>query len=327
MAALVAAEQGLRVVLLEARPWLGGAFDYRAAEYIPGLPLYKRARELADRIEKHPHVRIFTHTPMVGLYNNNHVTAFRVGTGTDPFEQRYMEIRAQSVVVATGCIERALIFENNERPGVMQIGCAHRLSRSYGVLPGECAVFSVGHDLGLEAALDLFDLGLDVSCVADSRTSGQDGSLLAALAHRRVPLLRGWVATKAHGKTLRKVTLGTTDGTRVLDFACDTLVTSAGLTPASGPLSLARAKMAYKNDTGFFVPEELPPGVHAAGRLLGLHHPLAIEASGHLAGLEAAADCGASVDSVIKEGSFRAQQWIQTGSGTRQRGKTVYLFR
>ena len=317
MAALAAAEQGLRVILLEGRPWLGGLFDYRAAEYRPDVPLYSRARELAHKIESHPHVRVFTYTPMIGFYSNNHITAFRVGSEKDPFDERYMEIRAQSVVVATGCIERALIFENNERPGVMQIGCAHRLSRTYGVLPGECVVFSVGHDLGLEAALDLFDLGLDVLCVADSRTSGQDAGLLEALAERRVPLLRGWVATKAHGKTLRKVTLGTTDGTRALDFACDTLVTSAGLTPASGPLSLAQAKMAYKKDTGLFLPEELPPGVYAAGRLLGLHHPLAIEASGRLAGLEAAADCGASVDSVIKEARERLEDLSVTSNGSK----------
>ncbi len=292
MAALAAADQGLRVVLLEARPWLGGDFDYRPAEYTPDVPVYKRARELANRVEKHPHVRVFTQTPVVGLYNNNHVTAFREGTDTEPFDQRYMEIRAQSVVVATGCTERPLIFENNERPGVMQIGCAHRLTRTYGIFPGECVIFSVGHDLGLEAALDLFDLGIHVSCVADCRTDGQDPQLLEALAKRRIPLLMGWVALKGHGKTLKKVTLGTTDGTRSLDFDCDTLVASAGLTPASGPLFLAQARMTYNKDMGFFLPESLPAKVHVGGRLLGLQHPQAVETSGHLAGLEAAAECG-----------------------------------
>src|SRR5210317_317105 len=32
-AALAAGERGLRVILLESRPWLGGSFDYRPAEY------------------------------------------------------------------------------------------------------------------------------------------------------------------------------------------------------------------------------------------------------------------------------------------------------
>ena len=88
----------------------------------------------------------------------------------------------------------------------MQIGCAHRLARTYGLLPGEQAVFSIGHDLGLEAALDLFDLGLKVACVADIREDGQDPGLMEGLAERNIPFLKGWVATEAYGaKALKKV--------------------------------------------------------------------------------------------------------------------------
>lgn len=300
LAALAAAGHGLRVILLEARPWLGGVLDYRTVEYTSGVPLYKRARDIANQVENHPQVRVFTHTPMIGLYNN-HITAFRIGTETDSFDERYLEIGSESVVVATGCTERPLVFENNERPGVMQTGCAHRLPYTYGVLPGECVAFSIGHDLGLEAARDLSDLGLRVTCVADSRTSGQDPSLLEALAVRRIPLLMGWVAIKAHGKTIKRVTLGTTDGKRHLTFDCDILVASAGLCPASGLLSLSQGKMSYDGHTGFFLPKHLPLKVHAAGRLYGLHHPQAIEISGRLAGLEAVADCGIAVRRLIKE--------------------------
>ncbi len=60
----------------------------------------------------------------MGTYNNNLITAFQTGTEKDVFTERYIELRANSVVVATGCIERPLLFENNERPGVMQAGCA-----------------------------------------------------------------------------------------------------------------------------------------------------------------------------------------------------------
>ncbi len=181
-AALAAAGQGLRVILLESRPWLGGYFDYRAATSSHGSPLFERARELARTVEETPNIRVFCHTAVVGEYNDNLVTAFQVGGESDYFDERYIEIRSQSVVVATGCIERPLLFENNERPGVMQINTAHRLARTYGVLPGENAVFSVGHDLGLEAAVDLSNLGLKISCVADIREDGQDPELVAALA-------------------------------------------------------------------------------------------------------------------------------------------------
>jgi sarcosine oxidase subunit alpha len=301
-AALAAAEQGLRVILLESRPWLGGFFNYRTAENGDGVPLFQSARQMAEKLEQITNVRIFTHTAVVGVYNNNLVTAFQKGRASDHFDERYVEIRAESVVVATGCIERPLLFENNERPGVMQIGCAHRLARTYGLLPGEQAVFSIGHDLGLEAALDLFDLGLKVACVADIREDGQDPRLLEGLAERNIPFLKGWVATEAYGtKALKQVQLGTIQGTLRKEFSCDLLVASAGMTPLTGPLSLAQAELTYDRHTGFFIPQKLPAKMQAAGRMLGLNHALSIEASGRLAGISAAADCGVSVESQLKE--------------------------
>jgi sarcosine oxidase subunit alpha len=308
-AALAAAESGLRVALLEARPWLGGSFDHRPAPYDGAKPLCERARELAAAVAGTPNIRVFAHAPNIGVYNNNLVTAFQVGGPEDPYVERYIELRAASVVVATGTIERPLLFENNERPGVMQVGCAHRLARTWGLLPGRRAVFAIGHDLGLEAAIDLADLGLEIACVADSREDGQDPELMLALAERRVPLLKGWVAAKAHGAgRVKRVTLKTIEGTVKRRFDCDLLVASAGLTPVTGPLTLAQAKLRYDARTGYFLPVALPAKMHAAGSLTGLNHPLSIEASGRLAGLRAAADCGAENREALAAAARRAAE-------------------
>jgi sarcosine oxidase subunit alpha len=308
-AAQAAADQGLRVIVLEARPWAGGFFDYRSSDYSSGVPLHERARELTEKLEENDNIRFFPHAFMIGFYSNNHITAFQVGKENDHFDERYIEIRAESVVVATGCIERPLIFDHNERPGIMQVGCAHRLARTYGLLPGKRAVFSIGDDLGLEAAIDLSDLGLLVLGVADVRSDGQDPGLLEKLETRNIPLMRGWIASKAHGsKTLKKATLSTIDGMIGRDLDCDVLVASAGLTPAAGPLFMAQAKMSYDFFTGFFLPEQLPPKVHVAGRLLGLNNSHSIEASGLLAGLSAAADCGAPVGNRLKQAAEELEQ-------------------
>jgi sarcosine oxidase subunit alpha len=312
LAAAAAAEKGLRVILLEARPWLGGFFDYRTAPYNEETPLYQRARQLAGRVEQMPNVRIFTHTAVVGAYSNNLITAFQVGAESDHFDERYIEIRAESVVVATGCIERPLLFENNERPGVMQIGCVHRLANTYGVLAGSKAIFSIGHDLGLEAAVDLYDQGLTIACVADIREEGQDTGLVGKLQERSIPYMSGWVATEVQGQAaVEKVTVSTNQGTLQKEFTCDLVVASAGLTPVTGPLTMAQAKMEYDHHTGFFLANNLPAKMHAAGRMLGLSHPWSIETSGTLAGLLAAADCGADVAAEIDQ----ARQNLATLAG------------
>ena len=299
-AALAAAESGMRVILLESRPFLGGSFDYRVVENEEGIPLYSRAKGLAQQVEETSNIRVFKHTSMVGAYTNNLITAFQVGSETDSFTERYIEIRSETVVVATGCIERPLIFDHNERPGVMQVACAHRLARTYGLLPGKTAVFSVGHDLGLEAAIDLHDLGLSISCVADIRESGQSPGLISALEERKIQVLKGFVATTTHGKkAVEKVTLATVAGQDKKEFPCDLLVASAGLTPVTGPMILADAKMAYDSHTGYFLPAELPAKMFAGGSVTGVNNPQSIEASGRVAGLQAAISCGAKLDDAL----------------------------
>jgi len=332
-AALAASEHGLRVILLESRPWLGGFFDYRSADYTEGLPFYMRAKALANQVEKVSSVRVCKHTSMIGAYNNNLITAFQQGAENDNFAERYIEIRAESVVVATGCIERPLLFENNEKPGVMQMVCVQRLARTYGILPGRDTVFSIGHDLGLEVAIDLHDLGLNVLCVADVRENGQEPELVAKLEERKIPIRKGWVAEKAHGgKCLSAVTLTKIADPQKQKFDCDTLVASAGLTSLTGPLTLAGATLAYDDHTGFFLPNKLPNKIYTAGRMLGLSDALAIETSGKLAGLRAAADCGTSlkdeIDAVEKElhtlpGPAKGSYFV---SETRGGNKTFICF-
>jgi sarcosine oxidase subunit alpha len=295
-AALAAADHGLRVVLFEARPWLGGFYDWRTREYAPGPPLYERASELASKVQKHENIRVFTHTFVNNIAGDNLVTAFQVGNEDDSFTQRYIESRPHSIMVATGCIERPLIFENNERPGVMQVGCAFRLARNYGLLPGSNAVFSVGDDLGLEAAADLANAGLHVLAVADARDTGHDPALVTALKSKNIPFLPGWAASRAEGrKTVSGAVLGNIHSSETRRFTCDLVVASAGLSPVNGPLSTAQARFAFDKHTHFFLPTDLPPRVHAGGRLLGFTEPSSIEASGVLAGLKAARDWGIDV--------------------------------
>ncbi|MBR9979636.1 MAG: (2Fe-2S)-binding protein [Desulfatitalea sp.] len=299
-AALAAAENGLRVVLLEARPHLGGFCDYRVRAEKGGMPLYQWVGALADEVRATENIRVLTHAPVVGVYPDQRITAFQRGSAADVFDLRYIEIAATSVVVATGCIERPLLFASNDRPGIMQIGCAHRLLHTYGIRPAANAVFSVAHDLGLEAAIDMHDQGVTVHCVADAREDGQDPQMLSALAQRGIPHWRGWVAQVAHGRRqLRGVTLSNLTGTFKKRIGCELLVASAGLTPLTGLVTLAGGALAFDHHTGFFLPQRLPPAVQVCGRIRGLHDPSSLSADGTLAGLRAAADCGLNLNREI----------------------------
>ncbi|MBF0224382.1 MAG: (2Fe-2S)-binding protein [Desulfobacterales bacterium] len=294
-AALAAVSQGLKVVILESKPWLGGFYDYRISHFT-------KAQELVKQLSQNKQVRIFCHTFFNGFFNGNNITAFQKGNKTDSFTERYIEVRAKSIVIATGCQERPLIFDNNDLPGIMQINCAHRLLHTYGILPGERAVFSVSHDLGLESALDLNAQGVKILTIADSRFDGQNPQLIAQLEKENIPFLRGWVAAKAIGhKKIRGVRLSSLEGAKQHELDCDLLVASAGLTPASALYLASSDNLYFDFHTGFYLPKKFPKLLHPAGRLLGFNDPSSIEASGYLAGLKAAQDCGVANDKQLQE--------------------------
>ncbi len=292
-AALAAAESGLRVCLFERRPWLGGHLAWRVRAF-EGEPLYRRAGALAARLRGAENVSVFTSSPVTGVWGENLVTGFTTGAEGDPFRECHWECRAKAVVIAQGCMDRPLVFNHNDRPGVMQAGTAWRLARTYAVRPGRAAVFSVGDDLSLEAAVDLADLGVEVRGVADARAEGaQDPELVADLEERGIPLLPGWATSRALGrKRVKACELRPLSGGGSSHFRCDLLVANAGMQPRIGALATVGARLAYCVRTHSFQPVELPPGVFAAGSMTGLRDPRAIEESGRCAGDLAAADGG-----------------------------------
>jgi sarcosine oxidase, subunit alpha len=300
-AALAAAEHGLRVALIEARPFLGGFYDWRQHR-CEGISLHQRAVRIADDVNATPAIRVFKHASVAGIWGDNLVTAFQKSGPGDPFDERYIEIRAQSVVVATGASERPLIFEHNDRPGVMQASCAHRLARTYGLMPGQRAVFCVGDDQGLEAAVDLAELGMDIAAVADIRDDGHGREWVNALYDHHIPFMPGWAVQRVYGRHqacgVLLVSLGG-PGRRRLD--CDLVAASAGLSPNNGPLHTAGAEMSLEPHTYGFMPKKMPPGVFAAGRVMGYVDPESIEASGRLAGLEAAMATGVALAAEVKD--------------------------
>ena len=318
-AALAAAESGLRVCVFERRPWLGGHLVWRVREF-EGGPLYRRAEELAARVRATDNVRVFTRSPVTGVWGENLVTGFTVGAEGDPFRECHWECRAKTVVVASGCMDRPLVFNHNDRPGVMQAGAAWRLARVYSVLPARTAAFSVGDDLSLEAAVDLADLGVEIRAVADAREEGrQDPELVAALEERGIALLAGWAASRVMGgKQVKGCELRALGGAGSRRVRCDLVVANAGVQPRIGTLATVGARLAYCSQTHSYQPRELPQGVFAAGSMTGLRDPRSIEASGRLAGHRAAAWCvgsatvagrpGGATERPEKEGPTKATE-------------------
>ncbi len=182
-AARVAAEAGVRVVLLDEQPAPGGQI-YRAitmggAERGEVLgPDYLAGAELARGLE-HPNIR-----------HVSGATVWRVDAGREiAFSKAGAAhlLRARRIVLATGATERPFPFPGWTLPGVMNAGAAQILLKSAGVVARDAVLAGSGPLLYL-IAQQMIAAGAPPAALVETRS---EGGLGAALRH--LPgALRGW---------------------------------------------------------------------------------------------------------------------------------------
>jgi sarcosine oxidase subunit alpha len=277
-AAIAAAELGADVVLADEGPEPGGRLLHEGG--------HDHARALAARARE-AGVEILCSAPALAHFD-----------GLVPIWQgdTLHQVRARRFVYATGAIEQPLVFAGNDIPGVMLSSGALRLASLYGVRPGQRAVVATTSERGVEAALALSALGVEVLAVADLRSvPGDEDDRLRA---RGMQVLRGWTIARTRGRAavtgavLEPVPGGPGSGSVRLELDCDLVVVSGGDAPASSLVSQAGGRTAYDARRGQFAISELPAGVAVAGQLAGQGGAETAAASGELAGLEAALGLG-----------------------------------
>ena len=295
-AALMAAKTGVRIVLVEAEPWLGGFEAFQGEESLSSI------QEFKDRLKEMENLMILTSTTAASAYPDGLVACIQSCRSDEPFVERSYLIRPRAVVVATGAMDRPLLFNHNDRPGVMLPQTAQRLIHLYRLKPGKRALVAGGDDHTCQVALDLARNGVEVVGVADSRQEGFPEKLEVKLAEAGVPFLPGYTVMEARGKQF----VGGADLVKISDLGKKTLnteaiIASCGRTPLFKILAQAGAKMEFHQDLGIHMPTELPPGYQAAGRVMGLEDRTAIRAQGRLAAATGLARLGLDTSAEVKE--------------------------
>jgi|RhiMetdeSRZDD1v2_1073273.scaffolds.fasta_scaffold109649_2 sarcosine oxidase, subunit alpha len=299
-AAIAAAEQGLKVHLVEENPQPGGTLCFQAGRDPARRQLRDKLLERARCLET---LEIRVSTMAAGYYADHWVALI------DPI--RMTKLRARSVVVAGGCYEQPAVFRNNDLPGVMLASAAQRLVHQYAVRPfREVVVLTANRD-GYEAALDLHAVGIKVAAIADLRSGGEPSDAAGQVRQAGIFVHKGSAVYEAIPCNGKKSICGALlcnldeqgnprqDGKIQLD--CDGISMSVGWAPADGLLRQGRTRMSYCEALEQYVPDALPPGLFAAGRTNGIYRLEDRMEDGKRAGLAAAAYCGASVRHVPQD--------------------------
>lgn len=261
-AALNSAREGGAVILAEADFLLGGSSLWRG-NIEETLEMERELRGLAN-------ASILTRTNVFGYYDHNALAAVeRLDTGHS--RMRLWKLRAKQVVLATGAIERPLVFAGNDRPGVMLASAVQAYVGRWGVLPGDKAVVFTNNDGAYEAAQALRNAGAEVT-VVDSRTVAEPRSL------EGVRVLAGQVVTAVKGRrSVKGVTIALSGGGNASSLPCDLVAMSGGWSPAVHLHSQSGGSLHFDERLQAFVPGRSSQPVTAIGGASGNLGELGIE--------------------------------------------------
>jgi len=309
MAALAAGRSGARVILAEETARLGGSALSRNPEEL-GFDGTQPAQWVAD-IEKElaamPEVTVLPRTCAFGYYSNNFVGLWEKVSDHLPEEkrlghlprQRLWRVRAKEVVLATGALERPLVFHENDRPGIMLAGAVRTFLHRYGVMAGRRPAIFTNNDSGWVAAFDLANAGAEVAAIIDVRQEMAPDHLAEA-ARLGIPIhASSTVVGTAGYRRIRQVEVRQlhADGTvghGGSKIACDVLAVSGGWAPNVALFSQSRGKLRWDEELAAFRPGVSWQRERSAGAANGTFALADALAEGARAGVEAAAAAGFS---------------------------------
>ncbi len=311
-AAVAAAEAGASVILADEQAEIGGALRFEAGASIDGQDGWGWARAQMARLAAMPNVRVLTRCTVFGYHAQNMValterlTDHLASPPPDMPRERLWQVRAKRVILATGAIERHMVFPGNDRPGVMLASAARAYLNHYGVAVGKRIGVYTANDSAYHAALDLKRAGQKIQVIVDLREDPQSPVVKEARA-AGIEVLTGQGVVATNGR-LRVSGLITrpAEGGRERNFSVDALITSAGWTPSVHLFSQSRGKLKFDAERQIFLPGEAVQDCVSIGACSGAGQLDDVLEAGYAAGEQAA---GASRPRSRKAAKTVSEEW------------------
>lgn len=308
-AAISAASLGAHVTIIDRNSKAGGQLVKQTHKFFGSEKQYASVRGidipeiLMGELEKYKDkIDILLDATAIGLYEDGVLTVEQ--------NEKYIKIKPDKVIAATGASEKFLAFPNNDLPGIYGAGAVQTLMNVYGVAPGKNVLMVGAGNIGLIVSYQLMQAGIKVKAIIDAAPK-IGGYLVHASKVRRmgVPILTSHTVKCAYGKdSLEKVTIWEVDekfnpipGTEK-DFDVDVMCISVGLSPLCEILWQAGCQMKYIPELSGHVPvrdinmETSVKGIYVAGDAAGVEEASSAMVEGRLAGLNAARSLGYTSD-------------------------------
>jgi len=300
-AAVAACRAGARVIIADEQIEFGGTLLSKAAGTSTRINRETPSAWLAKALEElhaMPNVRMLPRSTVFGYHDENYLTIVERRTDHLPprdrkgSRERVWRVRAKQVVLATGAMERPLVFGNNDRPGVMLASAARTYVNRYGVQLASSAVVFTNNDAAYRVAIDLARAGIRVAAIVDSRTA-PSGAMPRQVRDAGIDVIDNAVVVDTRGgRELASVTVMRRSGGALTGPAsvidCDLLAVSGGFSPVVHLHAQSGARSRFDDARACFVPGASVQQERSAGGCNGVFTLVACMAEGTAAGVEAA---------------------------------------
>jgi len=273
MAAKTAAQNNLKTLLLDEKTEIGGTTIYQNSDNfkIENKVSSEWLTNEISSLKKLDNLEIKTRTSVAAYHGYNFLLArenltdhLSASEKKNKVRQRLLKIRAMKVIVATGSLERPLIFNNNDRPGIMLSSAVKKYVDYYGVICGEKNVFFTNNDSAYESAISLSKKGIKVNAIVDIREKSES-LIIKEAENLDIKIYWSHTVVDTHGyKKLKQISImklsedaQSVIGSRI-NVDCDCLGVAGGWTPAVHLFTQSGGKLKFRDVDQVFVPNKYP---------------------------------------------------------------------
>ncbi len=271
IAAKTAAQNNLNTVLLDDKNNLGGTTLFQNNECFKINNSYSSEwlKKEIESLNSFNNLTIKTRTTLAAYHSYNYLLARENLTDhlsliekKDKIRQRLWKIRAKKVIIAAGAMERPLIFNNNDRPGVILSSSIKKYIDYYGVKCGQKISLFTNNDAAYETAISLSKSGVTINSVIDIRDKSnssivKEAEKLGIKIHWRHTVVNTNGYKRISSIELMKLS---DDGTAVVGNKskeeCDCLGISGGWTPRVHLFTQSGGKLKFRDTDNTFLPDK-----------------------------------------------------------------------
>lgn len=300
--------QGLDILIIDENVHAGGQLLRKTRSKSSYFPEFEpdliklKGFDLIQKMKRLRHIDWLFQAQVLGIFKDKRLLVHidSINTPEEKGPDKILEVRAEHLILATGARERYLPFRGWTLPGVMSLGSAQIMMKSYGVLPACNTLIAGTSPLMMVLASEILVNKGKVTAFIDENSLSKKLAFLPLIKHHwpkliqgafytarmllnRVPMLQKHRVIKARGSDeFKSVIIAKTTpkgdvipGTEA-EFSSDVLIVGYGFVPNIELPVQAGCDLEYRKNRGGWVVkvdealESSLLSVYAVGEITGI---------------------------------------------------------